>query len=340
MGILSRWASGPSYIAGDTCFNESLGGERLLFEGDFDKYDFWHPDETALQDPVYAVSILGENDSKLVTLSFAAGSLSEEDLRSKEGTSDLDGFKFLLHWNDTFELLDYDDRVFGYDGNDMIRGRGGNDTLMGDYGRDTLVGGLGDDSLSGGYNNDTLYGEKGRDTLTGDDSNDVLSGGGGRDSLSGGYGDDRLFGGLGGDKLSGDPGNDVLRGGDGNDRLAGGAGNDLLNGGSGKDKLQGGLGRDTLTGGTGNDVLTGGKLADIFVFSDGDGQDTIRDFAAALSGEKIDLSGVESIGRFEGELSSLLTQQGENVLIDFGNGDSILLKNVELTDLGADDFLF
>ena len=43
---------------------------------------------------------------------------------------------------------------------------------------------------------------------------------------------------------------------------------DILNGNAGEDKLTGGLGNDTLTGGLGNDT---------FIFSNGDGIDTITD---------------------------------------------------------------
>ena len=104
--------------------------------------------------------------------------------------------------------------------------------------------------------------------------------------VSGGDGNDRIRGSLGNDTINGDSGNDIIFGYDGDDRLNGGIGNDSVHGGngndtlwgeSGDDRLNGGDGNDVLFGGQGTDYLVGGKGADTYVFSLGEGKDTITD---------------------------------------------------------------
>ncbi|WNS84084.1 calcium-binding protein [Neisseria sp. DTU_2021_1001991_1_SI_NGA_ILE_055] len=104
--------------------------------------------------------------------------------------------------------------------------------------------------------------------------------------VSGGDGNDRIRGSLGNDTINGDSGDDVIFGYDGDDRLNGGMGNDSVHGGngndtlwgeSGDDRLSGGDGDDVLFGGQGTDYLVGGKGADTYVFSLGEGKDTITD---------------------------------------------------------------
>ena len=104
--------------------------------------------------------------------------------------------------------------------------------------------------------------------------------------VSGGDGNDRIRGSLGNDTINGDSGDDVIFGYDGDDRLNGGIGNDSVHGGngndtlwgeSGDDRLSGGDGDDVLFGGQGIDYLVGGKGADTYVFSLGEGKDTIID---------------------------------------------------------------
>ena len=124
------------------------------------------------------------------------------------------------------------------------------------------------------------------DSLVGTALQDVLSGGGGNDTLTGYDGDDVLGGDAGNDMIYGGNGNDVLDGGADNDTLLGEAGNNTLIGGQGNDTLFGGTGNDTLNGGTGNDTLNGGEGNDTYLWSPGDGDDTIQDdtgYAGATS---------------------------------------------------------
>lgn len=113
-------------------------------------------------------------------------------------------------------------------------------------------------------------------TIT-DSSHALVSGGDGNDRIRGGFGNDTINGDSGDDVIFGYDGDDRLNGGMGNDSVHGGNGNDTLWGESGDDRLNGGDGNDVLFGGQGTDYLVGGKGADTYVFSLGEGKDTIVD---------------------------------------------------------------
>ena len=72
----------------------------------------------------------------------------------------------------------------------------------------------------------------------------------------------------------------TIYGGSGANTLYGYAGNDKLYGYAGNDTLNGGDGDDTLYGGAGTDTLTGGAGKDTFVYANGEGSDTIKDYEA------------------------------------------------------------
>ena len=113
-------------------------------------------------------------------------------------------------------------------------------------------------------------------TIT-DSSHALVSSGDGNDRIRGGLGNDTINGDSGDDIIFGYDGDDCLNGGLGNDSVHGGNGNDTLWGESGNDRLNGGDGNDVLFGGQGTDYLVGGKGADTYVFSLGEGKDTITD---------------------------------------------------------------
>ncbi len=163
--------------------------------------------------------------------------------------------------NDTFTAVGSATNVtfYGGDGDDHLAGGDGNDVLVGQAGADTLTGGFGNDVLNGGDGDDHLSGELGNDTVYGGTGNDWVSGGDGDDSVSGEDGADTIFGGSGGDYLYGGDGDDVISGDDGNDTLVGQTGH------------------DTLIGGVGNDYLVGGGGDDMYMFTRGDGADTISE---------------------------------------------------------------
>ena len=92
---------------------------------------------------------------------------------------------------------------------------------------------------------------------------------------------------------------------------------------------------------SGDDVLTGDAGADVFVFARRYGRDTISDLdAVGGNHDTIDLSGFSQISDFADLQANHLTTHGRNVWIDAGNGDVLVLKGVELADLGKADFLF
>ena len=102
--------------------------------------------------------------------------------------------------------------------------------------------------------------------------------------------------------------------------------------------LQGTAGKDVIFATSYSDTLTGGGGQDQFVFAPTTGstdeQHTITDFVAGL--DKIDLRQFGNIGA----LSDLTeTQQGNDTLITLDGHDSVLLKNVALASLSANDFI-
>lgn len=213
------------------------------------------------------------------------------------------------------------------DGGVTLMGKGNADVLTGGNGNDAIDGGGGADRISGGAGDDRLVGGSNNDVLSGGSGHDVLLGGEGRDSLAGDIGNDRLDGGNSADQLDGGSGADMLVGGAGNDALLGGDDNDSLDGGAGKDALFGGAGADVLFGGTDSDTLEGGDGRDTYVFANGHGHDTVRDFR---SGEGL----VFESGMFQSAdaARSAMTQTSAGVELKTGAESSILFAGSTLAD--------
>jgi len=186
----------------------------------------------------------------------------------------------------------------------MLIGTSGNDSFSAGAGNITLDGGLGDDIYTV-YNQTDLVIEKadaGNDTVITWASSYVLANDQSIENLM-----------LGGTTASSGTGNDL------NNIITGNAGNNVLDGGKGNDALVGGAGKDT------------------FIVSLGNGFDTIRDFAVTGSGADIvRLSGF-AVTSFA-HLGAYMTQVGADTVLDFGNGDGVVLKNVSMTDLTAGNF--
>lgn len=133
--------------------------------------------------------------------------------------------------------------------------------------------------------------------------------------------------------------NGVIYGSSVKDRIYGGGGNDAIGGFGGDDRLIGGSGRDLLTGGKGNDILTGdgkahGAFKDVFVFGDSPGKDVVTDFQVGKDMLEIarGLNGIRSAA----DVIDLARQKGGDVVIDFGDGSKLTLKNVDLDQLKMD----
>ncbi|WP_419900133.1 hypothetical protein [Roseomonas sp. USHLN139] len=153
--------------------------------------------------------------------------------------------------------------------------------------------------------------------------------------VAGGEFNDRIIGGTGHDVLQGNVGDDNLFGGAGNDGLDGGTGHDALFGDDGDDILTGGAGFDLLAGGAGQDRLTGGADADTFVIAAGS-MVTVTDFDVADALEVIDLRALAGVTGFAG-LS--IVQSGADAVVTAA-GTTVILKGVQASALGADDFVF
>ena len=164
------------------------------------------------------------------------------------------------------------------------------------------LGASGNDKLTAWHLGDRLQGLDGNDTLTGRGASDTLEGGDGGDNIDGALGNDSLLGGAGSDWLYG-------RG--GNDTLIGDADNDTINGDEGDDVLYGNAGNDSLTGGAGSDT---------YVFSIGDGKDTISNYDVTGGIDTILLRGVTAA-------DTTITLQGNDLVLTFANNstDSLTL---------------
>ncbi|MEL7200271.1 MAG: calcium-binding protein [Pseudomonadota bacterium] len=253
-------------------------------------------------------------------------------------------------------------------GNDVLSLSSGNDTLNGNRGDDTLNAGVGDDLIDGGDGNDEINAASGRDTIfggngndaiaSGDDAdfvaagtgNDTVNAGNSNDTVFGNQGNDFIAGRVGDDLLSGQDGNDTVNGGSGNDTINGGAGNDLLVGETGNDVINGGNGNDFIVGGGGDDVLSGGpggvdrfrggEGADTFIFANGFGVDVIEDFNADEIGERIDLSAVGAITSFSDLINNHVSTDSSGNTVIAAGANRLVLVDVAIGDLSADDFLF
>ncbi|MBN8531848.1 MAG: M10 family metallopeptidase C-terminal domain-containing protein [Alphaproteobacteria bacterium] len=204
----------------------------------------------------------------------------------------------------------------------------GNDVLFGNSLANTLQGGAGNDNLDGGESADWMEGNQ---------NSDVLSGGAGTDSLFGGQGTDEIYGNQESDRIEGNFANDTIFGGQGDDTLYGGQDADLLYGNLANDALLGNLGADSLFGGLGNDSYTGGGDADVFAFGGQSGNDVITDFD--VNGDAIRIvSGLNGITSGSGALAHL-SASGSNTLLDLGSGNSVLILNIGVSQLTADDFM-
>lgn len=111
----------------------------------------------------------------------------------------------------------------------------------------------------------------------------------------------------------------------------------VVRGGSGSDTIIGGDGGMTLDGGSGQDLLVAGGFgdgSDTIRFGLDYDADTVQNFDAAE--DTVALENLEVLD-FTGLLQSA-TQSGDDVVLDFGSGDSLTLEDVQLGALTAANF--
>lgn len=140
--------------------------------------------------------------------------------------------------------------------------------------------------------------------------------------------------------INGTNGVDYISAGLNDDAVDAGAGDDKIWGGSGSDTIDGGGGDDMIAGNRGNDVLTGSSGADTFVFEGNFGNDVVTDFNRNQAGEVIDLAGVYGITDWQDLKGNHLSEDGNDVIINDGNGNAIRLEDVHFNPLNAGDFVF
>jgi len=202
-------------------------------------------------------------------------------------------------------------------------------------------------------NIENIFGSQYSDDLTGSSDNNLIFGFDGDDEIYGLGGDDYLEGGQGGDFLDGGSGNDYLSYSNSNigvnvnletGHASGGEAQgdtfqnfENLNGSLGDDTLTGDDGNNWINGQAGNDILDGRGGADNFFFEVGDGNDTILNFEAGISGgDTINIT-MFGFDNFDHMKASAIEEDGD-VVIDLGETDSLTLVGLQIADLHSDDF--
>ncbi|MAP93476.1 MAG: hypothetical protein CMK07_00855 [Ponticaulis sp.] len=245
---------------------------------------------------------------------------------------DADGIDEITYGGDRDASINLNDATLEYE----IGGGGVVSYATGIFGGFTIANGVTIENASTGSGDDSIVGNEVENILRGGAGDDELNGLAGNDTLIGGDGIDTLNGGGRHDKLLGGDGDDLLIGLAGNDMLLGGTGSDLLEGGTGNDDLRGNDGDDELFGGLGDDVLYGNEGADTFHFEGAFGEDKVRDFEAGVDTITFTDTSIES---YEDLIENHLTESGNHLLITDGDNE-ILLQNMTLAELSANDFAF
>lgn len=116
----------------------------------------------------------------------------------------------------------------------------------------------------------------------------------------------------------------------------GGSGNDYITGNFGNNQLYGMGGTDTLFGIGGADTLIGGGGGDFFGFGFGYGNDSVQDFQDGI--DRIYLS--STLGIFDGSQALFFASNfNGNVVFNFGNGDVLVIENMQLDQITALDIV-
>ncbi|WP_157949072.1 M10 family metallopeptidase C-terminal domain-containing protein [Neorhizobium huautlense] len=361
--------------AGNDTLIGGLGGDRLYGGIGIDTASYAAASAAVIAS-LYSPSInRGEAAGDIYSsIENLIGSSYGDTLHGDKGSNRLNGGA----GNDTLNGDDGNDLLFGDTGADRLYGGNGSDTAIYETATGAVSASLASSTNNTGDAKGDIYssienltGSKYSDRLEGNSAANVLSGGEGNDTLIGGAGTDRLLGGSGSDtasyvtarvgvraslvspstnisdaagdvyssieNLMGSKYNDQLYGDAGANILSGGAGHDILAGGAGADRLGGNDGNDKLYGQAGNDVMNGGLGSDTFYFVFGFGKDFIEDFST-VAGDVMHFA-----ADIFSDLSSLLdaaVQQGQDTIIVHDANNVLTLKNVSLSNLQNDDFVF
>jgi len=246
-----------------------------------------------------------------------------------------------------------DDYLDGGAGNDYLRGYGGNDTLLGgagddelhgEVGDDVLVGGAGVDSLDGGAGDDTYVFETGDATRNGQNESDTISDSEGTNiiqiegitstgvtlelSANGqalviNYGNNEGIAVTLGSTVnfSLDDGEFTfaeLVGALDDGTLAFSSGSWTYRVGDSADNLLAATGSTTVSGGHGNDTLTGTGGLNTYLYSVGDGTDTIADTSAKFDALGAPIPNTLRFGSWLTVDDIELSYEGESLVLSVG----------------------
>jgi len=260
--------------------------------------------------------------------------------------------------SDTINAKSGNNLIYGNAGNDYITAASGNDAIYGQEGFDLINAGAGDDYISGGSGSDVLNGEDGNDTIYGDTGIDTISGGAGADYIYGGSGADIILGDAGDDLIKGGSDDDMIEGGEGSDTIYGNSGSDVIYGDAGDDTIDGGIEGDVLEGGDGDDVIYGGQGNDILV--DGAGSDILDGGLDSdiiiLTKESTETTSIDTVKNFDlledkiilkvdyknpitfSDIQDTLEQDGDDAKITLDNGQTILIENIDISNITSTNF--
>ncbi|WP_347303586.1 calcium-binding protein [Croceibacterium sp. TMG7-5b_MA50] len=290
-------------------------------------------------------SLYGEDGDDTLTTGFIGSGYTGELYAFQFGGAGRDSLSVLIRASTYYSFT----QLEGGDDDDLLQVR--NDIVNMDANADValnenfLLGGNGDDqlfvdatlmSVNGGNITNETYGGDGNDFINmtarvlGDTdvflASNYAEGGSGNDTIfvtGSGDADDYVynvaFGGAGADVLVGRTVGDAY----GESYLNGGTGDDVLRTIDGfYNEMYGEAGRDVLFGGTGTDIMEGGTGADTFMFDLNGGNDTITDFTV----------GTDIFNLINGQTIGSITASGSDTLVTFGDGATVLLQGVTVTD--------
>ncbi len=229
------------------------------------------------------------------------------------------------------------------------QGTDGDDVINGSYVSDTISSGAGNDVINAWYGDDTIVYTSGDDVITGHGSfvnygNDTLD-------LSNYTADQVSFRIVGHDVFIDTPDGTIELDyqvrydvGDARSNIE----NIIFSGGTldeagiagraiadqataGDDVITGSFQSETIAGGTGNDTLSGINGSDTFVFAVGDGVDHITDYNAA--NDTLEFTGISFA-------DLTISQVGNDVLIEYGTNDQLIIENSVIANFNETEFLF
>jgi len=275
-----------------------------------------------------------------------------DDLIDTAYTGDPEGD--MVDNNDNIVDGSNDDYIFADNGDDSVNAGLGDDTVYGWWGDDTIDGGTGNDALFGGSDSDTfvINEDFGTDLIDGaNDANgldiDVVDASAMTSDLT--LNLDQPSGGTlseGANSASAEYIEQFILG-SGDDSVTALYSVDSIDLGEGADTINAGSGDDTIDLGSDGGAQGDGD-ADVMVFSDGDGNDSIANFEAPyqdingdwIGVDTLDVSNLHDVADNEvNTLDVVVTEVSGNAVLTFPNGESLTLKGVSASEVSSTEQL-